>query len=84
MTNAKARVEEVQQAQGRVVLVLQVQSGELNSGDRLQSASGSELLVLGVGFAPVEAWSRGLRAAVVSVLAGELPRTGDILLVQPC
>lgn len=53
----------------RFLLILQLGEGEVEPGQQLTSGS-TRLRVDGLGFAPPDAWQRGLRAITVTLLSG--------------
>jgi len=74
----EARVIEVFHVASRLVLKIELVSGELSVGDCLRSTLGNEIEVVGVAFPPPDAWHAGLRLATVRLVRGDEPKVGEM------
>lgn len=83
MMRTEARVLEVLNASGRLVLKLELISGDLRSGEVLKSSTGGVVQIVGIGFSPPDAWRQGVRLATVNHLGGDEPLPGAYLLGEP-
>jgi hypothetical protein len=68
---AVLEVREVSVVQDRLVVVVALIEGEFRPDMTVDNGQGGHWRVTGVGFAPANAWSAGLRALTLEPLSGE-------------